>query len=110
MVKIAGIENRIQTSGRLIQATPVKEINYTSLIKQTEYEGTIRPYESLYTYDQVIEILRRFDFFKNAYNKIDKGDGGDLAMWYAQDSLKYKYTGSQWSGIDEFVDTIVAEN
>lgn len=104
MVKIADIESRIQTSGRLIQATPVEKISYSSLIKQTEYEGTIRPDEALYTYDQVIEILRRFDFFKNAYNEIDRKEHTDVAaFWNAKYALKFHYTGSQWSGIDEFI-------
>ncbi|QEA43272.1 hypothetical protein FGL83_00485 [Leuconostoc lactis] len=103
MVKIAGIESRDQISGRLIQATPVEKNSLNSHVRLTEYDGIIRPDEELYTRDQVIEILKRYDFFKNSYNEIDEEDGGELAMWNAHDALKHRYTGSQWSGIDEFI-------
>lgn len=109
MVKIAGIERRGQISGRLIQATPVEEIGYTSHVRIPEYDGTIRPFEELYTRDQVIEILRRFDFFKNRYNEMVEKEGRDRAIRRAKHMLKYNYAGSDWRGIDEFIGSDIAE-
>ena len=104
MIEIAGITPRGEISGRLMQATPVKEMFNDSRVHIDEYDAIIRPDAVLYEREDVLEIIKRYDAFRNAFDTADElGRTQEEAIDYATYFLKNKYSSHYWNGIDEFM-------
>lgn len=104
MIEIAGIKSRSEINGRLEEVTPVKETFNDSRVHIDKYDAIISPDAVLYERGDVLEIIKRYDAFRNAFDTADElGRTQEEAINYATHFLENKYSSYYWNGIDEFM-------
>lgn len=104
MIEIAGITPHREVNGRLMQAVPVKEPITDSHVHIDTYDAIVRPDTELYTREDVLEIIKRYEWFGTCVHVAEEaGKSEEEAIGYAKYILKNEYDGYYWNGIDEFM-------
>ena len=88
MANIAGVESVKKLHGVLV--------NNNTL-------ASCVPSDEVYTREDVLEIVKRFDWFKSAFVIIDDAERKDDSFELTKHFLEKEYNGIYWEGIDKFM-------